>query len=60
VLAVHTVRHHVGGTSCSPTNHNASCWPPSLRDTSAAPRFNLRALERFFPDHGHVYIVTDA
>jgi hypothetical protein len=23
-------------------------------------RFNLRALERFFPDHGHVYIVTDA
>lgn len=21
--------------------------------------FNLRALERFFPDHGHVYIVTD-
>ncbi|MEZ0190643.1 Stealth CR1 domain-containing protein [Ralstonia solanacearum] len=22
-------------------------------------RFNLRALERFFPDHGHVYIVTD-
>lgn len=23
-------------------------------------RFNLRALERFFPDHGHVWIVTDA
>lgn len=23
-------------------------------------RYNLRALERFFPDHGHVYIVTDA
>jgi hypothetical protein len=23
-------------------------------------RFNLRALERFFPDHGHVYVVTDA
>lgn len=22
--------------------------------------FNLRALEKFFPDHGHVYIVTDA
>ncbi len=22
-------------------------------------RFNLRALERFFPDHGHIYIVTD-
>jgi hypothetical protein len=22
-------------------------------------RFNLRALERFFPDHGHVYVVTD-
>lgn len=22
-------------------------------------RFNLRALEKFFPDHGHVYIVTD-
>lgn len=22
-------------------------------------RFNLRALERFFPDHGHVYLVTD-
>ena len=22
-------------------------------------RFSLRALERFFPDHGHVYIVTD-
>lgn len=22
-------------------------------------RFNLRALKRFFPDHGHVYIVTD-
>lgn len=22
-------------------------------------RFNLRALERFFPDHGQVYIVTD-
>lgn len=23
-------------------------------------RFNLRALDRFFPDHGHVWIVTDA
>lgn len=23
-------------------------------------RFNLRCLERFFPDHGHVYLVTDA
>lgn len=23
-------------------------------------RFSLRALEQFFPDHGHVYIVTDA
>jgi hypothetical protein len=23
-------------------------------------RFSLRALERFFPEHGHVYIVTDA
>ena len=23
-------------------------------------RFSLRALEKFFPDHGHVYIVTDA
>ncbi|KQW02353.1 exopolysaccharide phosphotransferase [Rhizobacter sp. Root1221] len=23
-------------------------------------RFNLRALEHFFPDHGHVYVVTDA
>ena len=22
-------------------------------------RFNLRALEKFFPNHGHVYIVTD-
>jgi hypothetical protein len=22
-------------------------------------RYNLRALEKFFPDHGHVYIVTD-
>lgn len=22
-------------------------------------RFNLRALEKFFPDHGHVYLVTD-
>lgn len=22
-------------------------------------RYNLRALEQFFPDHGHVYIVTD-
>ncbi|MDC8757667.1 Stealth CR1 domain-containing protein [Janthinobacterium fluminis] len=22
-------------------------------------RFNLRSLEKFFPDHGHVYIVTD-
>lgn len=22
-------------------------------------RYNLRALERFFPDHGHVYLVTD-
>lgn len=22
--------------------------------------FNLRSLEKFFPDHGHVYIVTDA
>ena len=22
-------------------------------------RFSLRALERFFPDHGHVYVVTD-
>jgi hypothetical protein len=22
-------------------------------------RFNLRALERFFPDHGHIHIVTD-
>lgn len=22
--------------------------------------FNLRALEKFFPDHGHIYIVTDA
>jgi hypothetical protein len=22
-------------------------------------RFNLRALERFFPQHGHIYIVTD-
>ena len=21
--------------------------------------FNLRSLEKFFPDHGHVYIVTD-
>ncbi|WP_410500144.1 Stealth CR1 domain-containing protein [Chitinibacter sp. S2-10] len=23
-------------------------------------RYNLRALERFFPDHGQIYIVTDA
>ncbi len=23
-------------------------------------RYNLRALERFFPQHGHIYIVTDA
>ncbi|MGV0983684.1 MAG: Stealth CR1 domain-containing protein [Limnohabitans sp.] len=23
-------------------------------------RYSLRALEKFFPDHGHVYIVTDA
>jgi hypothetical protein len=23
-------------------------------------RYSLRALQRFFPDHGHVYIVTDA
>lgn len=23
-------------------------------------RYSLRALERFFPDHGHVYLVTDA
>lgn len=23
-------------------------------------RFNLRSLEKLFPDHGHVYIVTDA
>ena len=23
-------------------------------------RYSLRALEQFFPDHGHVYIVTDA
>lgn len=22
-------------------------------------RFNLRALEKFFPEHGHIYIVTD-
>ena len=22
-------------------------------------RYSLRALERFFPDHGHVYLVTD-
>lgn len=22
-------------------------------------RYNLRALEKFFPDHGHVYLVTD-
>lgn len=22
-------------------------------------RFNLRALERFFPQHGHIYIITD-
>lgn len=22
--------------------------------------FNLRSLEKFFPDHGHIYIVTDA
>lgn len=22
-------------------------------------RFNLRCLERFFPDHGHIYLVTD-
>ena len=22
-------------------------------------RFSLRALEKFFPDHGHIYIVTD-
>ena len=22
-------------------------------------RFNLRALERFFPAHGHIYIITD-
>jgi len=22
-------------------------------------RYNLRALERFFPEHGHIYIVTD-
>ncbi|MGS0753839.1 hypothetical protein ACVBEH_03225 [Roseateles sp. GG27B] len=23
-------------------------------------RYSLRALQRFFPEHGHVYIVTDA
>ena len=23
-------------------------------------RYSLRALESFFPDHGHIYIVTDA
>jgi hypothetical protein len=23
-------------------------------------RYNLRALEQFFPDHGHIYVVTDA
>lgn len=23
-------------------------------------RYSLRALERFFPDHGHVYLITDA
>jgi hypothetical protein len=23
-------------------------------------RFNLRALEKFYPDHGHIYLVTDA
>jgi hypothetical protein len=23
-------------------------------------RFNLRALEKFYPDHGHVYVVTDS
>ena len=22
-------------------------------------RFNLRALEKFFPEHGHIYLVTD-
>jgi hypothetical protein len=23
-------------------------------------RYSLRALDQFFPDHGHVYLVTDA
>ena len=23
-------------------------------------RYNLRAIERFFPDHGHIYVVTDS
>lgn len=32
--------------------------PGRYRDNGEL-RFNLRALERFFPDHGHVYIVTD-
>jgi hypothetical protein len=30
-----------------------------FRDNSEL-RYSLRALERFFPEHGHIYIVTDA
>ena len=32
--------------------------PGRYRDNGEL-RFNLRALEKFFPDHGHIYIVTD-
>ncbi len=32
--------------------------PGRYRDNGEL-RFNLRALERFFPQHGHIYIITD-
>jgi len=41
-------------------------YPPALHANVAGRyrdndelRFNLRALEYFFPEHGHIYIVTD-
>ena len=46
-------------------NHQGSTEPAQrdgagrFRDNDEL-RYSLRALERFFPEHGHVYIVTDA
>jgi Stealth protein CR2, conserved region 2/Stealth protein CR4, conserved region 4/Stealth protein CR1, conserved region 1 len=47
--------------SASETNHLAlySNVEGRFRDNDEL-RYNLRALERFFPEHGHIYIVTDS